>query len=278
MYDGNEWQALTQIPTATETTAGIVELADAIESVDETNNNRVLTPKSGGQLIDEKIQQASTNVVGKTRYATKNETDAGNEDEAALTPASIKNLLNKLEQLEFNVVDTGLIMWMAGPKKFVPEGWMHCDGSRIYNNGETAKLYQKLKNWDNPWGNGPSSDVVRIPDLRGRFVRGFQDGTGRDPANTQFGGSQDDQFEEHDHPALVKDPGHTHTIEGYKGKEGANRSPEQVIVDDDYDVNDKETDQSAALDRKTGITVDVKKSGGGETRPKNINLTPVIKL
>jgi len=278
IYDGNEWQALTQIPTATETAAGVVELADATEAVDETNNNRVLTPQRGGELIDSKIVQATTTVVGKTRYATGNEAAAGTETDAALTPASIAALLDRIEQIERDTVDTGLVMWMAGPKDNIPAGWLYCDGARIYDNGATSNLYNTLRSWGNPWGNGPSSDVVRIPDLRGRFIRGYADGTGRDPNNTQFGGSQTDTFESHDHGAVVNDPGHRHTVEGYKVQDNANLKPEQVIIDDDYRKSDKQTDDQAAQKAKTNISVDVQNRGGNETKPKNINLTPVIKL
>ena len=279
LYDGNEWQVTSNIPYATEDVPGIVELADENEAIADPLAGRVvMTPERTGELIDVKVPQATTDVVGKTRYATKAEADAGTHMQAALTPFSIGNILSRLHRLEYNIVDSGMVMWMAAAKEHIPAGWIHCDGRRIYPQGDTLELYNKLRLWGNPWGNSPSSDVVNVPDLRGRFIRGYSDGTGRDPANTQFGGSQNDSFESHNHNVTVNDPGHTHTIEGYKFRDGANRSTEQVIVDDDYDINQRETDRQAAIERQTGISVNVQNRGGLETKPKNINLTPVIKL
>ena len=44
MYDGNRWQVTSNLPYATEDQAGIVELADVNEAVDESNTTKALTP------------------------------------------------------------------------------------------------------------------------------------------------------------------------------------------------------------------------------------------
>ena len=193
-YDGNQWQVINSIPYATEDVPGIVELADENEAIADPLVGRVvMTPERTGELIDVKVPQAEVDVVGKTRYATKNEADAGQFMHAALTPNSISNILARLSRLEYNIVDPGMIMWVGAQKEVdIPAGWLLCDGRRIYEDGETAELYRKLRLWGNPWGNSPSSDVVKIPDLRGRFIRGYHDGTGRDPDDTKFGQYQAD--------------------------------------------------------------------------------------
>lgn len=57
MYDGNQWQVTSNLPLATETTAGIVELADAAEALDTTNNRVVLTPERASQLTTQLISE-----------------------------------------------------------------------------------------------------------------------------------------------------------------------------------------------------------------------------
>ena len=271
-YDGNEWQVTNSIPYATEDVPGIVELADENEAIADPLEGRVvMTPERTGQLIDVKVPQAATDVVGKTRYATKNEAEAGTETEAALTPYSIQDLIEKIERLEYNSVDTGLVMWIVAPRTNLPAGWIHCDGRRIYPQGETTELYEKLRLWGNPWGNSPSSDVVKIPDLRGRFIRGNDDGSGRDPDNTRFGQAQNDTFASHTHGVI--DAGHDHSISG-NGYDVDVSAPEpgDVIVD----TNLGNPRQGDTNDSFSGISI--QPVGHAETRPKNINLTPVIKL
>ena len=52
-YDGNFWQVTgSYVPYATETAAGVVELATAAEAIDETNPRVVLTPERGAEMVD----------------------------------------------------------------------------------------------------------------------------------------------------------------------------------------------------------------------------------
>jgi microcystin-dependent protein len=273
-YDGNEWQVTNSIPYATEIEPGIVELATESE-VDSLSPTRVLTPVTGKYQIDKEVPQATTSEVGRTRYSTANEADAGQETEAALTPYSIKNILDRIDAIETaSDVDTGLIMWFAGLQQFIPTGWLICDGRQINDTGITADLYTKLKAWGNPWGPGPTSSTVRVPDLRGVFIRGhdprlFSQG-GRNPDNTQFGGYQNDQWRSHTHG--VSDPGHRHSISG-NGYSASNNSPnEDVIIDNNLGVPRNSSINFAS----TGISI--QSNGGNETRSKNVNLTPIIKL
>ena len=152
----------------------------------------------------------------------------------------------------------------------VPAGWMLCDGTRIYETGETEKLYQQLSLWGNAFGNGPSSDVVRVPDLRGRFIRGYHYDTGVDPDSAAYGAAVNDSFKSHGH--TVDDPGHNHLISGNGYNASSNLPDPDVIVDNNLGV----ANQGRTNTSKTGVSVN--QSGGSETKPKNISLTPVIKL
>ena len=273
MYDGNQWQVTSNLPYATESQAGIVELADVSEALNLGNTIVAMTPSKTSVQIDYKIQQASTTIVGKTRYATQVEAAAGTETEAALTPASIQELIEKVNRLEVNIVDSGMIMWVTAQKQVdIPAGWLFCDGRRIYEDGETAELYRKLSDWGNPWGNSPTSDVVRIPDLRGRFIRGWHDGEATDPDQASYGAAVEDSFKSHTHS--VNDPGHNHKIPGNGYNEAANQEFDRVLIDNNYNAQlDRQSENQTSL---TGVSLD--STGGSETKPKNISLTPVIKL
>ena len=133
------------------------------------------------------------------------------------------------------------------------------------------ELYNKLRLWGNPWGNSPSSDVVLVPDLRGRFIRGNNDQSGRDPDNAKFGQPQDDTFASHNHG--VNQTSHRHAIQGNGYSAGANQPNADVVIDDDIGSSSRTslTDEAVA-------NISIQPAGHAETRPKNINLTPVIKL
>ena len=57
-------------------------------------------------------------------------------------------------------------------------------------------------------GVGDGSSTFNLPDLRGQFVRGWDNSAGVDSGRS-FASSQTDQNKEHTHS--VTDPGHNHT-------------------------------------------------------------------
>ena len=65
-------------------------------------------------------------------------------------------------------------------------------------------------------GSGDGSSTFNVPDLRGEFVRGWDDGRGVD-SGRNFASSQSDQNEARNHTAAstVTDPGHFHTTENF---------------------------------------------------------------
>ena len=274
MYDGNQWQYFNNVPYATETVAGVVELATQQEAIDGTNHTKAMTPLR----VQQAIPQATTTVAGKTRYATQVEAEAGIISDAALTPSSIYNLLQNLDDAISRIVPTGMVMWWTAKNNSdLPIGWIKCDGSIISNSGATAGLYNHLRAVGNPWGPGSGSTTVRVPDLRGRFVRGYHEGLSiRDPDTTVFGGSQADAFKYHSHTASVTDPGHDHNIGGNRYKSNQSGSNDRVIIDDDFDPNGPKNESTSS--EKTNIRVNVQPNGYSETRPKNLSLVPVIKL
>lgn len=266
IFDGAEYQFLSvQIPYATKTIAGKVELATLKEAEDGDNDTKALTPQTAKRSIPE----ATTEVFGKTQYATRFETDQATREDRAVTPYGLSNILELIADNTANQVPVGMIMWYTATQ--APDGWLICNGQRILKEGDTLKLYQHLKGVTNtPWNDG---DIVKVPDLRGRFIRGNNLGVGRDPADPKFGEAQVDNVGRHRHD--INDPGHDHTLEGYKVEDGENRS-DKVIIDDDRTADPTE-DLRAVRPSTTGIDK-TENFGEDETRVKNLNLLPCIKL
>lgn len=58
-----------------------------------------------------------------------------------------------------------------------PAGWLYCDGSAV-SRSSYASLYAAV---GDAFGAGDGSTTFNLPDFRGRFLRGQDDGAGTDP-------------------------------------------------------------------------------------------------
>ena len=119
-----------------------------------------------------------------------------------------------------------------------PAGWLPCSGqnvSRIAFN----KLFAKI---GTIYGIGDGSTTFKLPDLRGEFIRGFDNGRGVD-AGRKFGSNQTDELKAHTHTYFKDNVGGSPSAGGSGG----------------------------GTDTPTGST------GGNETRPRNIALLYCIK-
>jgi microcystin-dependent protein len=134
----------------------------------------------------------------------------------------------------------GTVLWFAGNS--APTGWLYCDGTILLIDAYTA-LYAAIgRTYTGP---AVPSNSFRIPELRGQFIRGWDNrATGGVDNGRVFGSYQLDEFKSHTH--TYKDnlgPGYGLTFTG----------------------------NSAEQDSQTGA------AGGSETRPKNMALLPIIK-
>ena len=168
----------------------------------------------------------------------------------------------------------GSIMAFAGVN--APSGWLLCNGSAV-SRATYADLFTVI---GNAWGNGDGVNTFNIPDLRGRFLRGVDAGTGRDPdaatrTATNAGGNtgdnvgtlEDQQLNAHTH--AITDPGHFHrsvnsdvvrNTGGYgTGLGTGGLGPNQITM----------------TTNTTGITVNP--TPGTETRPVNASVNFIIK-
>lgn len=114
------------------------------------------------------------------------------------------------------------------------------------------------------FGVGDGSTTFNLPDSRGQFDRGWDDGRGLDPARA-FGSNQTGALQAHSHS--ITDPGHLHVLPGNLNGGIAGSA---VIGN----AGGSTTYNSASA--TTGVTVN--STGGSETRPTNIARMKIIRI
>ena len=91
--------------------------------------------------------------------------------------ADLSNLDSRVAALEgTQAMPPGTIIAFGGPASLAPKGWLVCDGSSILRSGSPA-LFAAI---GTSWGSA-SAASFNLPDLRGQFLRGTDDGSGVDP-------------------------------------------------------------------------------------------------
>ena len=154
-----------------------------------------------------------------------------------------------------------------------PSGYLECDGSAV-SRTTYADLFAVI---GTTWGAGNGSTTFNLPDLRGEFVRGWDNSKGTDSGRS-FASSQTDSNKQHNHTATatstVTDPGHNHVY------------VDQVAIQENYRPWKAGDNDCASRDKNTsnaftGISVStsvsVANDGGSEARPRNIAMMYVIK-
>lgn len=128
-----------------------------------------------------------------------------------------------------------------------PAGWLKANGAAVSRTAYAA-LYAALGGASSPFGQGDGVNTFNLPDLRGEFIRGWDDGRGVD-AGRAFGSGQADQNQAHNH-AIWGD--------GRQSFAGGGRLT-----------------TSAQEWLESWVYTEV--SGGNEARPRNVALLPLIK-
>ena len=191
-------------------------------------------------------------------------------------------------------VPTGSVHVMATTT--VPSGYLECDGSAV-SRTTYADLFAII---GTTWGNGDGSTTFELPDLRGEFIRGWDNSKGTDSGRS-FASSQGDNNKQHNHTASatssVSDSGHFHyafannfvgnqdRLINVAGQDKRAAADGQVGNDSRQDYKMAHTTGAADTGRTsvetTGISVStsvtVNNSAAGEARPRNIAMMYVIK-
>jgi len=166
-------------------------------------------------------------------------------------------------------VPTGSVHMMATTT--VPSGYLKCNGAAV-SRTTYADLFAIV---GTAHGAGDGSSTFNVPDLRGEFVRGWDDSRGVD-SGRNFGSSQSDQNAQHNHTATatssVTDPGHFHQV-AYSNSD----SGDGVIEESGTGLSGYEPTETATTGISVSTSVTVANQGGNEARPRNIAMMYVIK-
>lgn len=164
-------------------------------------------------------------------------------------------------------VPTGAMMEFAAA--FAPIGWLVCDGSAVSRTG-FANLFGTI---GTTFGSGDGSTTFNLPDMRGRFARGFDTTGSIDPGRT-FGTTQASALQSHQHI--------TDTPTVFVGSQTSPFGDSTVSVtrtgfstagsgSNHYGLSNDGTSYSGYAPNPGGQVV------SNETRPTNVAITYIIK-
>lgn len=217
--------------------------------------------------------------------------------QSSSTTAQCQNCPSGSSPQGAGLAPSGAVMAYAGGA--APDGWLICDGSAM-SRTQYASLFAAI---GTAHGSGDGASTFLLPDYRGRFLRGVDNGQQRDPdaltrTAASTGGNAGDAvgslevaaLASHTHAVMdpghshgVSDPGHIHTgCLGVAQAAGAYTSGYPGTVLAGY--NNCESTGQMIHGAATGIGIQgnatgvaIEASGGSETRPVNAAVTWIIK-
>ena len=195
--------------------------------------------------LETKAPLASPALTGNPTAPTQTEGDASTK---LATTAFVDTALSGISS-----VPVGAILWIA--ENAVPDGYFECDGAAI-SRTVYADLFAAI---GTTYGVGDGSTTFNVPDLRGEFIRGYDNGRGVDTSRV-FGSFQD------------------FAIENIVGTMNGNGGPYGGTGAFDTTSGTRRTgsttsDSNARFDFDASRVVNT----ADETRPRNVALLPVIK-
>lgn len=140
----------------------------------------------------------------------------------------------------------GTVEWFAGSA--APAGYLSCNGAAV-SRTTYAALFLAIST---TYGAGNGSTTFNIPDLRGEFIRGLDNGRGIDTGRG-IGTAQGGQFGSHTHGQSV-----SNSNAGGTGMPAAS--------------NGALLNQTSLTEAQGGT------SNSNETRPRNVAMLPCIKF
>ncbi len=179
-----------------------------------------------------------------------------------------------------NSLPVGTIIAWGGASSSIPANWMLCNGKALSKSVYTELFTAIGTSW------GSAGDKFNLPDLRGRFLRGDDAGTGRDPdvkkrkpsnpggSATGVGSVQEDMMQNHTHAQTPHSHQYEHTQVASAAASGTGFWA--------YDVGSwyykMSTSVNANIMGATRYNTKSWVNAGEETRPKNASVNFIIKV
>ena len=191
------------------------------------------------------VANGTTNneAVNKSQLDAKAEKNGSASETFSVDTATAAAHAVRKDQFDNTIAVTtpvGSVIAYAGTS--IPSGWLECNGSNVSRITYNALFFVI----GTLYGIGDGSTTFTLPDLRGEFIRGFDNGRGVDTSRL-IGSWQDDSFE-----------AHTHTVDSSAGSGSS--------------IGGSDTVQQQSGSMTTSAT------GGTETRPRNVAMYYIIKV
>lgn len=229
-------------------------VAIGISSIDTNNWNNKIDIEADGDITNE-LQTISRNGLTVT---LSNGGGSFMDSIRAYQPGSGIQIMNDtISVASQGIFPPGMIIPFAGSANNTPSGWLLCDGAAI-----SRISYSNLFSVSGiSWGTGDGVTTFNLPDLRGRFLRGQDLGSGNDPdANGRYainGGNTGNNVGSYQSDQLVS---HTHVYSQPLPITDTDRGGASSI----WSLDNQAASNTAA-------------TGGSETRPKNASINYLIK-
>ena len=163
------------------------------------------------------------------------------------------------------MVPSGTVLYFAG--RTAPAGWLKANGAAISRTAYAA-LFAAI---GTTYGAGDGRSTFNLPDLRGEFIRGWDDGRGVDTGHL-FGSAQADAMRQHYHGIGYISPNNDDGAFVVRNWTTAEQQNLQFI---NGNGNSAIRTLSAGSNLSTTNAID---ESAGETRPRNIALLAIIKI
>ncbi|HBC1547902.1 tail fiber protein [Escherichia coli] len=268
------WNQITGVPTASLTAKGITQLSSATNSTSEV---LAATPKAvkaaydlanGKQAADATLTAlaALATAADKLPYFTGVDraalTALTSVGRAILGKTSIQSVLDYLGLGEGSALPVGVpVPW---PLETPPTGWLKCNGAAF-----SSEMYPKL---------AKAYPTNKLPDLRGEFIRGWDDGRGVDAGRALLNWQ----------PHTILD--HAHYMELWTGdglaagsaREGVNPGilatyGDGGIVKTDEPGHKVPSSLRAISSRSVKRYGEISGNVGTETRPRNVAFNYIVR-
>ena len=249
------------------------------------NNNAVelamMADNSVGtsELVNDSVtdDKMANNAIATASLKDNAVTIAKMADNSVGTSEIVNNAVTRAKVTPGGFNPVGTVIWYAGST--APAGYLKCNGDSIANGSGTTQSI--TADFSALYAIVGSS----LPDLRGEFVRGWDDGKGTDSGRSIRSG-QTELFKEHTHTPGVSqtttgDHNHSFKASNRAGDEDAwSNTNKGFIGDNDGSAFTQAADTNKIYDNGShthNVGVTIANTGGAETRPRNIALLACIK-
>jgi len=243
---------------------------NSIELAHMTNNSVGTNELVNDSVTTEKL---ANNAIETAFIKANNITNTLMADNSVNTAEIVNNAVTRAKVTPGGFNPVGTVIWYAGSS--APAGYLKANGDAIANgSGTTQSITADFSELYAIVGS-------TLPDLRGEFIRGWDDGKGTDSGRS-IKSTQSDQNKQHNHTgssvsssSSVTDPGHSHTIT-YTNSDHQDQRPNES-GDGSVAGNHSTNSSTTGISVSTTTSLTIANEGGNESRPRNVALLACIK-